>query len=104
MGLEMRGVDHQPLGLAALSGQFGENPVEHPKAAPADKAVVDRLVRTVILRRVRQRSPLRITKMIPEITRRSSTRARHATEENRFDPAHLRLRKPNQITHRSTSR
>jgi hypothetical protein len=49
MGLEVSGVDHDPLGLSGLASQFGEDAVEHAQAAPADKPVVDRLVRPVIL-------------------------------------------------------
>jgi hypothetical protein len=51
MRLEVGGVGHQPLGLKTLGRQFGEVPVEHAKAAPADEAVVDRLVRAIVLRR-----------------------------------------------------
>jgi len=52
MRLEVGGVDHQPRRLGAFARQFGEYPVEHAKPAPADEAVVDRLVRTVGLRRI----------------------------------------------------
>jgi hypothetical protein len=43
MRLQVRGVDHDPLRLAPL-GQRGEDLVEHAQPAPADGAVVDRLV------------------------------------------------------------
>ena len=52
MRLQMGGVDHQLIGLAALCRQFGEYPVEYAEAAPADEAVVDRLVGTVFAGRV----------------------------------------------------
>ena len=74
MGLEVGGIDHQPVGFAALGRQRGEDPVEDAKAAPADEAIIDRLVRTILSGASRQRSPLRMTKIIPLMIRRSSTR------------------------------
>jgi hypothetical protein len=47
MRFQMGGVDHPLIGLAAFCRQFGEYPVEYAEAAPADEAVVDRLVGTV---------------------------------------------------------
>jgi hypothetical protein len=47
MRLQMGGGDHQLIGLAAFCRQLGEYPVEYAGAAPADEAVVDRLVRSV---------------------------------------------------------
>jgi len=75
MRLEVGRVDHQPVRLAALGRERREDAVEHAHPASAEEAVVDRLVRAKVARRgaSRQRSPLRMTKMIPEITRRSST-------------------------------
>jgi hypothetical protein len=52
MRLEVGGVDHQPVRLGAFACQFGEDPVEHTQPAPADEAVVDRLVRAVGVRRI----------------------------------------------------
>lgn len=52
MSLQVGGVDHQCIGLAALGRQSGEDLVEHPKPAPADEAIVDRLVRAIVLGRV----------------------------------------------------
>ena len=52
MRLEVSGVDHQPVGLAALGRQACEDPVEHAKPAPADEPVVDRLVRAILGRGV----------------------------------------------------
>src|SRR5947209_6395963 len=52
MRLQMRGVDHDPLRLAAFGRQCGEYLVEHTQPAPTDEAVIDRLMRTVFLRRV----------------------------------------------------
>jgi hypothetical protein len=56
MSFEMCGIDHQPIRLATLRRQFGEDAVEYPKSAPADETVVDRFVRTVILRRIAPRA------------------------------------------------
>lgn len=52
MGIEVRGVDHQPVRLGPFACQFGKDPVEHAQTAPADEAVLDRLVWAIVLRRV----------------------------------------------------
>src|SRR5271166_1931583 len=52
MRLQMRGVDHDPLRLAAGASQLGENLVEHAQTAPANEPIVDRFVRAVFARRV----------------------------------------------------
>ena len=52
VGIEVRRVDHDPVGLARFARQFDEYPVEYPQAAPADEAVVDRLVRAIIPGRI----------------------------------------------------
>jgi hypothetical protein len=48
---QMRGIDHQLIGLAAFRRQRGEDLVEHAQAAPADEPIIDRLVRAIVLRR-----------------------------------------------------
>jgi hypothetical protein len=48
MRLEVGRIDHQPVRLAFASGQPGEDAVEDPHAAPADEAVVQGFVRTVL--------------------------------------------------------
>ena len=48
----MRGVDHDALRLGAFSREPREDAVEDAGPAPADEAVVERLVRTIALRRV----------------------------------------------------
>lgn len=58
MCLEMGGIDHQLIWLAALGRQLGKDPVEHAQAAPTDKAFVDRLVRAVTGRRVTPAQPV----------------------------------------------
>ena len=58
MSLEVRGVDHELIGLAALGGELGKDPVEHAQAAPADEAVVDRLMRTIGGRRITPAQPV----------------------------------------------
>lgn len=52
MGLEMRRVDHDALRLGSLAGEPCEDAVEDAEPAPADEAVVERLVGTVALGRV----------------------------------------------------
>ena len=70
----MRSIDHQPIRLAALGRQLGEDAIEHSQAAPADEPVVDRLVGPQAAGACRQRRPFLSTKMIPEINLRSSAR------------------------------
>lgn len=47
MSLEVRAVDHQALGHAALTSQSGKDASEHAELAPADEPVVKCLVRPV---------------------------------------------------------
>jgi hypothetical protein len=58
MRFQIGGVDRQLIGLAALCRQFGKYPVEHAEAAPADEAVVDRLVKIVFSGRVAPPQPV----------------------------------------------
>src|SRR5690606_31681992 len=52
MRLHMRGVDHQRGGWAARLGKTDENIFPHTLRRPANKAVVERLARTVATGRV----------------------------------------------------
>ena len=52
MGLEVRGINHKPVRDICFTRQFSKNPVEDAKAAPADKPVIDRLGRAVVLWRI----------------------------------------------------
>ncbi len=52
MCLQVCRVDHQLAGLASLGAERGKDAIEHAQAAPADEAVVDRLVRPVVLGRI----------------------------------------------------
>ncbi len=52
MGLEMRSVDHQCFRNARLRRQAGEYSIKHAQPAPADEAVIKRLVLTIFLWRV----------------------------------------------------
>jgi hypothetical protein len=67
----MGGVDHELVRLSTLGSQSSEDAVEHAEPAPADEPVIDGLVRAIRRRRI---APARITKMIPLMIRRSSTR------------------------------
>src|ERR1700677_1181559 len=58
MGLQMRGVDHDPLRFAALARQLSEDLVEHTQTAPADEAIVDRLMRAISRRSVAPAQPV----------------------------------------------
>ena len=46
-GLEMGGIDHDPVRSVGLACQLGEDAIEHAQSAPVDKAVADRLVQPV---------------------------------------------------------
>src|SRR6516164_6094214 len=48
----MGGVDHDALWLWPFAGKRRENPVKHAAPAPADEAVVERLVRAIAGRRI----------------------------------------------------
>ena len=50
MRLQMGRIDHQRIRLAALGRQCGKNAVKDHHTAPADKPVVDRLVRAIVRR------------------------------------------------------
>jgi hypothetical protein len=100
----MRGVDHDPLGLAAPARQRGEYLVEHAQSAPADEAVVDRLVRAVVPRRV---APAQAV-LDDEHYRTDDPPVVHPSHPMRqrkisFDPAHLRLGQQKQISHGDAS-
>src|ERR1700735_740554 len=102
MRLQMRGVDHDPFRLAALARQFGEDPVEHAQAAPANEPIVDLLVRPILGRRV---AP---TQSVPD---HKDDRAHNPTivnprdpmrkREIPFNPTHLRLDSKNNQPWRS---
>ena len=47
MGLEVRGIDHQSVGLMALIGQFQQHPCEDALLAPPLPAVVEGLGWTI---------------------------------------------------------
>ena len=100
----MCGIDHQLIRLAALGRQRSKDLVEHAQPAPADESLVDRLVRPILARRI---SP---AKAVPDhkdyaaddpavINPRNAVRQR----ELGLDPAHLRYRQPDQITHDNAS-
>ncbi|MNY74275.1 hypothetical protein D3C86_2132640 [compost metagenome] len=52
MVFQMRGIDHQPVGLACFPRKRLENPVEDAEPAPAAEPVIERLVWAVFLRRI----------------------------------------------------
>ena len=94
--LEVGGVDHEPVGFAAFGRQRGKDPVEHAQTAPPDETVVDRLVRTVLARRIA------LTQPVPDHEDDATDHPavidpRHPVGQGkvRLNPAHLRRRKPN---------
>src|SRR5471030_2264439 len=104
MRLQMSGVDHDPLRLTAFAHQLGEDVVEHAQPAPADEAVVDRLVRAVIPGRV---APAKSVLDYKDdgaddpavVNPRDPMRKRKIA----LDPTHLRFRKQEQISHGEAS-
>ena len=58
MSLQVCRVDHHTLGLGALARKSREDLVEHAEPAPADEAIVERLVRAVRLRGVLPLQPI----------------------------------------------
>ncbi|KQV70453.1 DUF6790 family protein [Rhizobium sp. Root1220] len=49
---EYSGIDHQLLWLALLGGQLSQNPIEYAEPAPANEAVTDRGVWTMVQERL----------------------------------------------------
>ncbi len=47
MRLQVRRVDHDPVGLSGLASQFDKDAIEHAHVAPADEPIVDCLRRPV---------------------------------------------------------
>jgi hypothetical protein len=70
----MPGIDHQRVGLPRRSRERLENPIEHAEFAPSQETIVERLVRTVFLRRVLPLKSMFQHVNKPLTTRRSSTR------------------------------
>lgn len=93
-------VDHQLVGLAALGRQRGEYPVEYAEPAPPDEAIIDRLVRTIVLGRVAPAQAVPDDEDDPA-DHPSVIDPGNAVRqwEMRRDPAHLCFRQPNQIAH-----
>jgi hypothetical protein len=48
----MRGIDEEPIGLAGFPGKDGKDAIEDAHPAPADEAVIERLMRAVFARRI----------------------------------------------------
>ena len=101
MCLEVGRIDHDPLRFSGLARQFDKDAVEHPQAAPADEAVVDRLVRSVSARRITppqavldDKDDLRYNQ--PVIDPGNTVRQ----WEIWLNPAHLRLAQQKQIVHK----
>jgi hypothetical protein len=104
MSFKMRRVDHQPLRLARVASQFGKSLVEHAKAAPAHKSVIDRLVRTVLARSI---APAQTVPddMDDPADHPSVIHSRNPVRQRKIllDPAHLRLREQKQTSHDDAS-
>lgn len=103
--LEVRSVEHQLVRRPAASGKGGEDLVEYAEPAPADEAVVDRLVPAIRRRRI----PL--PQVIPDheddpADHSAVFYASNPVQKRKIwlDLAHLRLRKPDQTVHHEISR
>src|SRR6195256_3109752 len=100
----MRGVDHDPLRFAALGRQFGENLVEHAEAAPANKPIVDCLVRAIVARSVAPTQPV----LDHKDDRADDPPIVHPRNPRRewkipFNPTHRNPRQQKQISHGEAS-
>ena len=100
MRLEMGGIDHQKIGLPGPAREGGEDAVEHAEPAPTDEAIVERLVRTIVRWRI---APAHAgADHVHDATENTSVvHAGDAVRQRkvRFDPRHLRVRKPERIIH-----
>jgi hypothetical protein len=103
MRFEMRCVDHHPLGIAALVRQRCEDLVEHPKAAPTNKPIVDRLVRTILRRGVAPTKPI-LDHKHDRAHDPTVVHSRDAMRQRKIshNPTHLSLRQQEQISHRQS--
>lgn len=100
MRLEVCGIDHQPIRLAALGRQLGEDAIEHAQTAPADEAVIDRLVWPIGRRGIPPAQAVLQNEDDPRdhppvIDPRNAMRKR----KKRLNPAHLRLAQQPHIRH-----
>ena len=78
--------------LCTFARQLGEYPVEDPKLAPSDEAVVDSLVRAIVLRRIAPAQTILDHKDNPaDHPSVIDTRYPMRQREIRRDPPHLRL-------------
>ncbi len=98
----MRRIDHDALRFGSFPGKASEDAIEHAHQAPADEAIVERLVRAVAGWRVLPLKPVAdhvdyATHHPPVIHPRNTVRKR---EERRY-PSHLALAQQKQITHHS---
>eukprot|EP01038_Epipyxis_sp_PR26KG_P017263 gene17264-23801_t len=100
----VRGVDHDPVGLACLARQLCKYAVEHAQAAPADEAVVDRLVRAIILGRIAPHQAM-LDDVDDARNNPSVIDPRHTMRQRKkwLDPAHLRLAQQERNIHHGTS-
>jgi hypothetical protein len=101
MRLQMRRVDHDALRSGALAREGGEDAIEDTKPAPADEAVVERLVPPVGLGRI-----LLLQTVADHVDNAaddpSIIDAQHAMRkrEMRRNPRHLTLVQREQANHR----
>jgi hypothetical protein len=93
MSLQMGGIDHQLIGVAALGRQPREDTIKHADPASAHKAIVNRLVRPVLRRRIAPSQAL-----LPDSEDNAPDNPpvidpRHPVRQRKIglDPAHLRL-------------
>ena len=105
MRLEVRTVDHQLLRDANFGSQGRGDALEDAHPAPANEAVVERLVRAVAAWRILPHQPVADdvddpADHPPVINPRNSVLQRKI----RFDPAHLPLGEQKQIGHRGVSK
>jgi hypothetical protein len=104
MCFQMGSIDHQLFPLPAAGREFGQNSTEHTKSAPADEAIVNRLVGTVFLGRVSPTQSVAKDKdnatYDPAVVHSRNTVRQWKVWRN---AAHLRLGQQHQITHGNTT-
>lgn len=100
MRLQMRRVDHQRIGPAALIGQFEKHPGEDTLLAPTLPATVEGLVRTIFCRRIPPPQTIAIDEDNPgQHARVIDTWLAVGLRKERLQLGHLHIAQPVKITH-----
>lgn len=99
MRVQVCGVDHQRVSSAALIDQFQQHPGDDALRASPFPAVVKRLVRLVLSRRVLPAQAIAIKKIIPLSTLVVNTRFAVGLGEERLKLGHLLIAHPEKVAY-----